>query len=72
MIHGQIRSVTYDAGKDNGMPEVVIRFTGIAEPLILSDPEDADQTVHIYEYWSTLWEHADMLDDHGGFEDEDY
>ena len=70
-MHGQIDRVEYDPARGTGMPEVFVYFHGIDQPLVLNDPDDSDLTVHIFEYWSTLKAHADMLDDHGAFEDED-
>ena len=70
-MHGQIHKVEYDPARGTGMPEVFVYFLGVYKPLVLSDPDYADQTVHIFEYWLALSEHSDMLDDHGAFENED-
>lgn len=70
-MYGSIQSVTLHPGFDNGYPEVVIRFLGNENPLILSDPEDSDQTVYLYEYWSALHEHGESLFDHSVFEVEE-
>lgn len=69
-MYGSIQSVTLHQGLDNGYPEVVVRFLGIENPLILSNPEDADQTVHLFEYWDALREHGEMLFDHDALGDD--
>ena len=47
-MHGQIHKVEYDPARGTGMPEVFVYFLGVDKPLVLSDPDDADQTVHIF------------------------